>query len=599
MRARSFLAIGILFLLTVSSIPISAAEISSVKEEPYLYKPTVPDTAFAVLAFYKTGDYARVLEGCEWLMAIKTPFDSWGYAYGEKEEAKYTAMALMALIRGESIARGRYADTINSAAYWLIYKQSADGSWKDYLDTALAYVALREFLRSRYVNSNLTGFEKQIDDAVTSAKYWLQSHQPENNVERIFGYMALGKSSELEKMNVSGELSAYRAFALAYLGKHVELKGNFSSPMTLAMALYATGNEKYRGELLRMEHFGFWGKLYFRVLDLLTVSRVKGFGGLKDVACPYMAKIQPRTEWEKAVLANYYLRCGIKPELPENLSILLPWQVAETARVRALLGRNYSVEINYLLSTGKNGIWRDFYNTEYVLWVFKNLNVSYNYSKSLSYLSENLTWMLAKDPKTGNPRYYSVPTYALARALVVFHEFGMERDLNTTLGILRKRQYPNGAFPYTQGSIAGITSTARALLGLQEAGLENTSIYKKGVSFLREVLYADIPTINIESGRVSLQNATFLMIRNSHYIGNSTGGVNTDGLDGYVVIYPSKNPLEIKAYSMNGFRAVPPEKSERSEAYIYTTLGAVLIAMVVIVVWRGKRTKKAERSRRR
>ena len=583
---RKVIVIGLFLLLIASSVPVSA------KIEPYVYYPTVPDTAFAVLALYKTGDYARVLEGCEWLMSIRTPFDSWGYAHGEKEEAKYTAMAMLALMRGENIAHGRYIKTINNAAYWLIYKQKPDGSWNDYLDTALAVIALKEY-RKGYVLENLTGMKKQVDEAISRATGWLMGAQPRDEEDRIFGYLALGKVDELEKMKVSGDLRAYRAFALAYLGKKVELK-NFTSDSTvaIAMALYATGDSSYREELLKREHFGFWGKLYFRVLDLLTVSKVKGFGGLKDVACPYMSKIRPRTEWEKAVLADYYLTCGIKPELPENLSKLLPWQIAETARVKALLGENYSVEVNYLLSTGKNGVWRDFYNTEYVLWVFKNLNVSYNYSKSLSYLSENITWMLTKDPKTGNPRYYSVPTYALARALVVFHEFGMERDLNTTLGILKARQYPNGAFPYTQGSIAGITSTARALLGLQEAGLENTSIYKKGVSFLREVLYADIPTINIESGRVFLKNATFLMIRNSHYIGNSTGAVNTDGLDGYVVIYPSKSPLEIKAYSVNGFRAVPPEEKEGGVTYVYVTAGVVLLAMAIFAVWVGKRNKR-------
>ena len=590
---RKVLVIGLFILLIASSVPVSA------KIEPYTYYPTVPDTAFAVLALYKTSDYSRVLEGCEWLMEIRTPFDSWGISYGEEHRAKYTAMAMLALMRGENIAHGRYLSTINNAAYWLIYKQKADGSWKDYLDTALALIALKEFRRG-YILENLTGMDRQVKAAIDRATGWLMEAQPKNDEERIFGYLALGKADELEKMKVDGDLKAYRAFALEYLGRKAKLK-NFTSDNTvaIAMALYATGEKKYREELLQREHFGFWGGLHFRVLDLLSVSKINGFGELRAIACPYVVKIKPRSEWEKAVLADYYVTCNLKPELPENLSKLLPWQVAETARVKALLGENYSKEVSYLLSTNKDGVWRDFYNTEYVLWVFRNLNVSYDYSKSLNYLSKNLTWMLTKDPKTGNLRYYSIPTYYLAQALVVFHEFGMAGELNTTLDILKERQYPNGAFPYTQGSIAGITSTAKALWGLQEAGLTNTEVYRKGVSFLREVLYADIPEVSIGGGRVTLQNATFLRVENSRYIGNSTGGTDTDGLDGYVVIYPSKNPLVIRAYSVNGFRAVPPQESERSEAYVYIALGAVLIAVAAVVVWRGKRMNKEGKSKRR
>ncbi len=594
MRARSFLAIGILFLLIASSVPVFAAEISPMKDEPYLYKPTVPDTAFAVLALYKTGDYARVLEGCEWLMEIKTPFDSWGYAYGEDQEAKYTAMALMALIRGESIARGRYADTINSAAYWLIYKQGADGSWNDYLDTALAYVALREFLRSRYVNSNLTGFEKQVEDAATSARYWLQSHQPGSDVERIFGYMALGKSSELEKMNVSGELAAYRAFALAYLGKHVELNGNFSSPMTVAMALYATGKGEYRDELLRMEHFGFWGGLHYRVLDLLSVSRVSGFEDLRGAACPYLGRIRADTEWQKAALASYYVLCNRKPTLPVNYSGLLPWQVAEVARVKAKLGEDPASEIDYLLRNSTDGVWRDFYNTEYVLWVFKSLNVSYDYGKSLSYLQNNLTWMLtSRDPKTGRPVYYSVPTYYFAYAVIVFKEFGLEGPLNASLGILRERQYKNGAWPYTPDSIAGVTTTATVLWALQQSNLTDLGMYSKGVSFLRKTLYARLPLPSREGTSVSLENATFLRVENSRYIGNSTGGTDTDGLDGYVVIYPEEHPLYVRSYAVEGFMVESPWGAKGRSNYVVAVvvIGAFLLAMYGVILFEHRRKK--------
>ena len=156
---RRLLAITLLALMLLSAVSVRAGE---AQIRPYVYEPTVPDTAFAVLALYKTGDYARVLEGCEWLMAIRTPFDSWGFANGEEHEAKYTAMAMLALMRGENVARGRYLDILNSAAYWLIYKQNPDGSWNDYTDTALALIALREFLNG-YINGNLTGFEKQVE----------------------------------------------------------------------------------------------------------------------------------------------------------------------------------------------------------------------------------------------------------------------------------------------------------------------------------------------------------------------------------------------------------------------------------------------------
>ena len=588
---KKLLSIGLFILLIASPVQVSA------KIEPYVYSPTVPDTAFSVLALYKTGDYSRVLEGCEWLMEIRTPFDSWGYEYGEEHEAKHTAMAMLALMRGENIARGRYIHTINNAAYWLVYTQNPDGSWNDYLDTALALIALKEF-RSGYILENLTGFEKQVEEALSRATGWLMAAQPKNDEEKIFGYMALGKKDELKRMKVEGDLRAYRAFALAYLGDRVELEGNFNDTVAIAMALYATGNEKYREELLQREHFGFWGTLHYRVLDLLSVSKIKGFENLRPIACPYLSKVRPTADWERVVLADYYLMCGRKPQLPGNLSKLLPWQVAETARVKALLGEDYSKEIKYLLSIDKNGVWRDFYNTEYVVWVFRNLNVSYNYSRSLDYLSRNLTWMLStRDPKTGNPVYYRVPTYYFAHAVIVFREFGRDRELNETLEIIEERQYPNGAFPYTQGSIAGITSTARVLWALQEANLTDIGIYRRGVSFLRRLLYADIPEPRVKNGTVVLANATFLLIENSTYIGNSTNGIRPDDLDGYVVIYPGRSPLSIGAYEVNGFRPVEPSREGEGIAYIYIGTGVLLIALAAVVAWRGRRTKKAEKSR--
>ncbi|QDA32519.1 hypothetical protein FH039_10445 [Thermococcus indicus] len=589
---RNLLAITLLTLMLLSAVPVHA-EKSQIS--PYVYEPTVPDTAFAVLALYRAGDYGKVLEGCEWLMQIRTPFDSWGFANGEEHEAKYTAMAMLALMRGENIAGGRYSPTLNGAAYWLIYKQNPDGSWNDYTDTALALIALREFVNGGYINESLTGFEKGVEEAMNRARGWLMGTEPKIDTERIFGYMALGEKEKLREMEVKGELRAYRAFALAYLGEKVELGDDFNSTVALAMALYATGDEKYREELLKREHFGFWGVLHYRVLDLLSVSKVGGFENLRPIACPYLSRIHPTDDWEKVILADYYLLCNETPELPSNLSALLPWQVAELARVKALMGEDYSGEVSYLLSTGKNGVWRDFYNTEYVVEVFRFLNVSHDYSLSLDYLSRNLTWMLeTTDSETGNPVYYNVPTYYLAHAVIVFSEFEMEKELNETLGLLAERQYDNGAFPYTQGSVAGITSTARIAWALQRAGLEDTEIHVKAVSFLRNLLYAEIPSPEVAGETASLANATFLLVRDGSYIGNATGKATITGLDGYVVIYPAESPLSITAYEVNGFAAVKSDGRNEEAAYVYIGVGALLVALALVIVRRGRR-KESQR----
>lgn len=572
------------FMLSLISSPL----VVSAEIRPYVYEPTVPDTAFAVLALYKTGDYDKVLEGCEWLMAIRTPFDSWGYTYSEEHEAKYTAMAIMALIRGESIANGRYRDVINSAAYWLIYKQKADGSWNDYLDAAMAAIALRELLGSKYIEENMTGLEDQLREGLNRALGWLQVNEPENDVERIFRDIALEDKDDLEKLTVEGELKAYKAFALAYLGEKVSLEGNFFSPMAVAMALYATGNKKYREELLNMEHFGFWGKLHYRVLDLLDVSQISGFKELREIACPYLDKIPATEEWQKAVYAHYFVLCSKEPELPENYSALLPWQVAEVARIKALLEKPYDDAVEYLLSSSNNGTWKDFYNTAYVIWVLKSLNVSYDYEKSFQYLSANLTWMLREqDSKTGNPLYYSIPTYYFSQAAIVFSQFGMKDELNKTLEVLKERQYPNGAFAYTHQSVTGITTTARVVWNLEVAGLSDTEIYRKGVDFLRKVLYAEIPEVKPE-----MANTTFLMVDGGKYVGNTTGRVNPTGLDGYVVIYPSENPLMIKAVAVEGFRTESPWKHRGFQrALVIVAVGLLLVAMYG-VVWFENQKKK-------
>ncbi|WP_258085118.1 prenyltransferase/squalene oxidase repeat-containing protein [Thermococcus thermotolerans] len=587
---RRILGAAIILMIIGLSLPMGSAKI-----EPYVYKPTVPETAFAVLALYQTGDYGRVLEGCEWLLTMRTPFDSWGITYGEEHMAKYTAMAMLALMRGENIARGRYRDVLNSAAYWLIYKQNPDGSWEDYTGTALALIALREFLNG-YINENLTGFEKQVEEAINRAEGWLMGAEPKTDTERIFGYLALGRKEELERMNVKGDLKAYRAFALAYLGEKVELRDDFESTVAIAMALYATGDEKYRQELLEKEHFGFWGVLHYRVLDLLSASKVGGFEDLRNIACPYLGKITPGDDWEKVILADYYLLCNMTPELPSSYSGLFPWQIAEIARIKAILGQNYSNEVEYLLNTAKNGVWKDFYNTEYVVWVLKGLNVSHDYDASLGYLSSNLTWMLkTKDPKTGNPVYYNVPTYYFAYAVIVFSEFCMEKELNETLNLFAERQYPNGAFPYTQGSVAGLTSTAKVLWALQGAGLTNTVTYTRGVSFLREILYADIPAPGTEDGTVRLTNATFLLVKDGSYIGNATEKATITGLDGYVVVYPSQNPLVIEAHAVKGFRTGEEVEGNERTAYLYIGAGAALIVMAVLIARRKERGEKGRK----
>ena len=575
-------------LLVVMILSITPLTSGNAQITPYVFEPTVPDTAFSVIALYRIGDYGGVLEGCEWLMALKTPFDSWGYKYGEEHEAKYTAMAMLALMRGENVARGRYSRTLNSAAYWLIYEQNADGSWRDYTDTALALAALREFVEGGYINETLVGFRKQVKEAINRAQGWLMGAEPKTDTERIFGYMALGKREELDNMDVEGELEAYRAFALAYLGEKVEVNGDFNSTVSIAMALYATGKEKYREQLLEREHFGFWGALHYRVLDLLSASKVHGFEDLRPIACPYLSRMHSRGDWEMVVLADYYLLCNETPELPANASSLLPWQVAELARVKAILGEDYQGEIERLLSTERNGVWKDFYNTEYVVETFRFLNVSYDYSRSLEYLSENLTWMLeTTDPKTGNPVYYNVPTYYFAHAVIVFSEFGMEGDLNRTLEVLRERQYENGAFPYTQGSIAGITSTARVAWALQKAGLEDSEIYRKSSDFLRKLLYARIPLPKVENGTVELTNATFLLVRDGSYVGNSTGRAEIGALDGYVMVYPSENPLAIEAHPVRGFKENPSGERGAGKSLVYACV-AVGIVLLAIILWKKR-----------
>ena len=261
MKSR-ILALVVALIFLSSFHPVSP---SPVAERLYVYTPTVPETALSVLALYQVGDYGRVLEGCEWLLQLKTPFDSWGRVYGAEHEAKFTGLALMALIRGESIARGRYNETINGAAYWLIFKQKEDGSWEDYLGTAIAVTALEEFVNSKYVDPHMPNLKEQAKKAIDRGRAWLSTHQPKTDAEKAFRATALKDKDFAKKI----EPSPFKYFALAYLGERpkVSREERSQDPLETALLLYATKDEKYHKELVRMEHFGFWGTLRYNPLS--------------------------------------------------------------------------------------------------------------------------------------------------------------------------------------------------------------------------------------------------------------------------------------------------------------------------------------------
>ncbi|WP_253910360.1 hypothetical protein [Thermococcus sp. 101 C5] len=239
--------------------------------------------------------------------------------------------------------------------------------------------------------------------------------------------------------------------------------------------------------------------------------------------------------------------------------------------------------ISFLLRKMENGKWKDFFNTEYIILVFKMLDIPYNYTSSLEYLKANLTWMISEKDDTGAPIYYKIPTYYFAYALVLFKEFNMSEEFNATLKILQERQYNTGAFPYTQGSVAGITSTSRVLWALEKVGLVDSEMYKKGVSYLRKLLFADIPEPRLANGKVFLENSTLILIQDSKYIGNATNSAVVSTLDGYIVIYPSQYPLSIEAYEVHGFR---PEKN-------WIVLPIILaIGGVAIVIFKKVKIKR-------
>ncbi|NJD98353.1 hypothetical protein E3E26_00840 [Thermococcus sp. LS1] len=560
---RRIVSIALVLLLLVPFV--------SAREVPYVYTPTVSETAFAVLALYKVGDYAHVLEGCEWLNQLKSPEDSWGWKYGEKPEAKYTALALMALIRGESIAEGRYGYTIDGAAYWLIYVQSPDGSFGDYIDTALSVLALNEYQKSRFGTLD-------VSEAISRGLGWLKANPPKNEEEAIFGYLALRDVESLKELSVDGEMLAYKYFALAYLGEKVETEGEFKTVLANALLLYATGNEAYRDALLSDQHFGFWGRLRYSPPELLEVSQVQGFDDLKPPACHYMRLVIPQEEWDRVVLAKYFLACGMEANLSGlDYDKLLPWMVAELARLKALMGQPYDSEVDYLLSHQQNGVWKEFYNTAYVVWVLRSLGVDFNYTESLNFLEESLT--------------DSYPNYYYAYALIDFRLFDMDEAFNRTLSIIEAHQNPNGGWGYNYGAPSGLKSTATVLWALEETGIKDSETYAKGVQFLRESLYADIPDVDIAGDMVVLTNATFLLIQDGRYIGNSTGTANIAGLDGYVTIYPSMSPLTVQAFSVSGFRAGDPWRAAE-EAYLYITAGVILLFLAGFVVWRHGKEKR-------
>ncbi|ASJ01820.1 squalene cyclase [Thermococcus profundus] len=576
MKSRA-LALIVLLVILSSSVPAGASEFENM---PYVYTPTVPETSFAVLALYKVGDYGRVLEGCEWLLQLKTPFDSWGRVYGAEHEAKFTGLALMALIRGESVARGRYFDTINGAAYWLIFKQNSDGSWEDYLGTAVAVTALQEFLDSKYVDPKLPKFKDQVKKAVERGRAWLSSHQPKSDEEIAFASMALHDGGLLK----TAEPGPFKYFALAYLGKDPSVPGNIAvrNPLEAALLLYATGDEKYHDALVRMEHFGFWGTLRYNPVDLMEASKVWGFESLKSIACPYVSKIQPQLhfEWEKVVYASYFLSCGMDVELPNSstYSSLKPWQIAEIARIKSKTGAPYDGEVSYLLSHINGTSWGDFYNTEYVVWVLRSLNVSVDYAPILRYLESSI----ANDS----------PTYYYAYALMVFKEFGREAALNETLYILGERQGPDGGWGYTAGAPSGIKSTATVLWALERAGLVNTPLYTRGWNFLRKAIYAEIPAPKERDGEFRMENATIVQIKNGRYIGNATGAVSTVGLDGLVYIYPSKNPLVIGAVAEGGFHAESPWMGRgRQYVAIAGLIAGLLGAFYAVILLENRRRR--------
>ncbi|NJE08459.1 hypothetical protein E3E31_07970 [Thermococcus sp. M39] len=438
--------ITFIFILLIISTNLTLAI-----EVPNVWEPTTLETSFAVIGLYEYGDYPRALEGCEWLNEIKTPEFAWGSNSHSPPEAKYTAPALMALLRCESLANGRYSETINSAAYWLIYIQKDDGSFGDIIDTSLAVLALKEYSKTKVA-------EIDVGEAITRGEFWLENVKSQNELEKLLKFLALGEKVAVNSVQIEGENKAFKYFALSYLGEKADVKEDFNSTLGIALALYASKSEKYHQKLLERQHFGFWGTKRFNTVEILDASKVKGFEDLKNVGCQYIDMIKPKNDMEKVIFARYFLMCNKKPDLNVNLTKILPWMVAEIMMIKAEEGEDYSKELNFLLSAQKDGIWKEFYNTAYVIWAMKKLNVDFDYNKSLEYLRDNLR--------------AEYPTYYYAQALKTFYLFNMTEEVQKTLKILSEYQNPNGGFGYSNGNPSGIRSTALVLQALQDIRIE-------------------------------------------------------------------------------------------------------------------------------
>jgi len=560
-------------LLQLLLSPVYGAEFHYV---PYVYEPIIPATALSVLALYRVGDYGHALEGAMWLEELKTPDSSWAYQYGMKPQPKYTALSLMALIRVESLAHGLFNKTINLAAYWLIYVQKANGSFGDYVDTALSVLALKEYTRSRWrVFTVAEGLQRGLQ--------YLRVVEPKNVRDRIFRDLALGNVRDLEFLRVDGVDALYRAFGIAYLtGKKVNVSSNFQDPASLALLLYATESETYYRELLTKLHFGFWGRLKYQPPDLLEAATLPGFSDLKQPACPVMLHLQPKLEWEKVVLARYYLECNGSVDLSNvDLTKLKPWMIAEIVRINSLMGKPYEKEIQYLLKKENENHWGNFFNTAYVVWVLSALGVEFNYTPVLDWLASNLS-----------DRY---PNYYYTYALVDFYRFNYTGAFNETFSMLLKNQNPNGGWGYNRGAPSNVKSTSEVLRALRQTRLKNTTAYSRGIFFLRNFLYAKIPTIKGYNGTVSMPNATFFLLKNSTYVGNRTNETSIEGLDGYIIIYPSHHPLQIMAVSVEGFKLglspFLPSKQRKQRSWFWT-LVPVSLSIVVYFALRKRKEKK-------
>ena len=529
-------------------------------EVPNVWEPAILETSFAVIGLYEYGDYPRALEGCEWLNEIKTPESAWGSNSHSHPEAKYTGPALMALLRCESLARGRYSKTINSAAYWLIYVQKDDGSFGDIIDTSLAVLALREYSKSRVA-------EIDVSEAITRGEIWLKKARPQNELEQLLKFLALEEKVAVSSVQIEGENRAFKYFTLSYLGEEVSVKEDFNSTLGIALVLYATKSEKYHQKLLERQHFGFWGTKRFNTVEILDASKVEGFEELKDVGCQYIGMIKSRDDTEKVIFARYLLMCGKKPELVVNLTKVLPWMVAEIMMIKAGEGEDYSKELNFLLSVQKDGVWKEFYNTAYVVWAMKKLNLDFDYNKSLEYLMNNL--------RAGYPTYY------YAQALKTFYLFNMTEEIQKTLKILSEYQNPNGGFGYSRGNPSGIRSTALVLQALQDVGIKN-ELYEKGWKFLRMILYLDIPEIKKEGNTLVLNDSKILMIKDSRFIGINMDKVDLNNLDGVVVMYKPKVLIFVKAIENRGFSPIGIKKPP----YAYISVGIAILILALIFLRR-------------